>query len=62
VLWNKERTDIPMPWVCYGQGRVRDNAIIEAMVCQGDDAGARSAQTILDRMSAAQLDPSAHAP
>ena len=56
VLWNKEQTDLPTLWVCYGQGRVRNNAIIEAMVCRGDDAGAKDADAILDRMSASVWD------
>jgi len=53
VRWNKEQTDVSLLWVCYGQGRVRNNVIVEAMVCRGDDAGAQNVDTILDRMSAA---------
>jgi hypothetical protein len=59
VLWNKEQTDLPMLWVCYGQARVRNNVILEAMVCRGDDAGAQNAEAITDRMSAAVWELSA---
>jgi PknH-like extracellular domain len=52
VRWNKEQTDAPALWVCYGQGRVRNNVIVEAMACQGDDTGAQKADTIVNRMSA----------
>src|SRR5271165_1160092 len=51
--WNKEQTDLPMLWVCYGQARVRINAIVQAMSCQGDDGGQANAGAILNRMSAA---------
>jgi PknH-like extracellular domain len=50
--WNKEQTDLPMLWVCYGQARVRVNAILQAMSCQGDDGGQANADAILNRMSA----------
>jgi PknH-like extracellular domain len=59
VLWNKEQTDISMLWVCHGQGRVRDNVILEAMVCRGDDTGAQNADTIVNRMSASVWELSA---
>jgi hypothetical protein len=59
VLWNKEQTDVPMLWVCYGQGRVRNNVILEAMVCRGDDQGAQNAGAMIDRMSAAVWELSA---
>jgi PknH-like extracellular domain len=52
VRWNKEQTDLPMLWVCYGQARVRVNVIIQAMSCQGDDGGEANADAILNRMSA----------
>ena len=59
VLWNKEQTDVPLVWVCYGQGRVRNNVILEAMACQGDDRGAQVADAILNHMSATVWDLSA---
>ncbi|MBV8930837.1 MAG: sensor domain-containing protein, partial [Mycobacteriaceae bacterium] len=56
VRWNKEQTDIPLLWVCYGQGRVRSNVLLAAMVCEGDDAGAQKVGAIADRMSASVWD------
>ncbi|MCW2653283.1 MAG: hypothetical protein JWR32_4259 [Mycobacterium sp.] len=52
VRWNKEQTDLPILWVCYGQSRVRANAILQAMSCQGDDGGQANADAILNKMSA----------
>jgi hypothetical protein len=59
VLWNKEQTDVPLLWVCYGQARVRDNVILQAMACQGDDGGVKVADAIVNHMSAAVWDLSA---
>jgi PknH-like extracellular domain len=56
VRWNKEQTNLPMLWVCYGQGRVRNNVIIQAMVCQGSDAAAQTADTLVNHMSASVWD------
>jgi hypothetical protein len=50
--WVKEQTDAPGVWRCYGQARVRENVLLEAMACQNDSGGERKAQAILDRMSA----------
>jgi hypothetical protein len=52
VRWNKEQTDLPFLWVCYGQARVRVNVIIQAMSCRGDDGGQANADAILNKMSA----------
>jgi hypothetical protein len=52
VRWNKEQKDSPQLWVCYGQARVRDNVILQAMACQGNDGGEHIADAILTRMSA----------
>ena len=52
VRWNKEQTDLPMLWVCYGQARVRVNVIVQVMSCQGDDGGQGNADAISNRMSA----------
>jgi hypothetical protein len=59
VLWNKEQTDVPMLWVCYGQARVRDNVILQAMACQGNDGGAKVVEAVVNHMSAAVWDLSA---
>jgi hypothetical protein len=56
VRWNKEQTDLPTLWVCYAQARVRVNAIIAAMSCQGDDGGQANAEAITNRMSATVWD------
>jgi hypothetical protein len=52
VRWNKVQKDSPQLWVCYGQARVRDNVIVQAMACQGDDGGEHVANAVLDHMSA----------
>ena len=52
VRWNRQQTDAPEMWVCYGQARVRNNVIIEAMACQGSDTGAENVDTLVSRMSA----------
>ena len=52
VRWNKVQKNAPGPWVCRGQARLRDNVIIQAMACQGDDGGGMTTDKILDRMSA----------
>jgi hypothetical protein len=59
VRWNKQQLDSPEFWVCYGQARVRNNVIVQAMSCQGDDGGELNAQTMLDQMSANVWDLSA---
>ena len=56
VQWNKEQTDLPMLWVCYGQARIRVNVMIQAMSCQGDDGGKANADAISNRMSASVWD------
>jgi hypothetical protein len=52
MKWNKEQTDLPILWVCHGQSRVRDNILMQAMACQGDDGGEHNADAVLNRMSA----------
>jgi hypothetical protein len=52
LRWNKEQTDLPFLWVCYGQSRVRNNVIMQAMVCRDDDDGQANAEAIVNRMSA----------
>jgi hypothetical protein len=62
VVWNKRQTNAADVWACQGQGRVRDNLIIEAMACQGDNAAAGNVDTILNRMSATVWELSAPKP
>jgi hypothetical protein len=50
--WSKQQTDIAQQWLCYAQARVRNNVVIEAMACQGDNGGEAKADTILNDMSA----------
>lgn len=52
VRWRKEQLGIPMTWVCHGEARLRSNAILQAMVCRGDDGGATVVTSLADRMSA----------
>ena len=52
LRWSKQQTDVPDLWVCYGQARVRNNAILQAMSCQGDDGGEVNAEAMLNQMSA----------
>jgi PknH-like extracellular domain len=52
VRWNKQQTDLPMPWVCYGQARVRNNVIVEAVGCQDSDTVAQNVDTLVNHMSA----------
>jgi hypothetical protein len=59
VLWNKQQTNVPELWVCYGGARVRVNAILQAMSCQGDDNGKGNVAAILDGLSANAWDRSA---
>ncbi|WP_167105348.1 sensor domain-containing protein [Mycobacterium sp. DL592] len=52
VRWSKSQLAIPFDWTCYGEARLRNNAIVQAMVCQGDDAGQTTVTRMTDRMSA----------
>lgn len=53
VRWTKQQLGIPMTWVCHGEARLRNNAVLQAMACQGDDGGATVVTTLTDTMSAA---------
>lgn len=52
VRWTKHQLAIPMTWVCHGEARLRNNAVVQAMACQGDDGGQLVVTTLADRMSA----------
>lgn len=52
VRWTKHQLAIPLTWVCHGEARLRNNAVVQAMACQGDDGGRRVVTTLADRMSA----------
>lgn len=52
VRWTKQQLSIPLTWVCHGEARLRNNAVLQAMACQGDDGGQRVVTTLTDRMSA----------
>jgi hypothetical protein len=52
VRWSKQQIGIPMNWVCHGESRLRNNAVVQAMACQGDDGGQVTVTTMTDRMSA----------
>lgn len=52
IRWRKQQIGIPMTWVCQGEARLRNNAVLQAMACRGDDAGSVTVTTLTDRMSA----------
>ena len=52
VRWTKHQLAIPLTWVCHGEARLRNNAVLQAMACQGDNGGQRVVTTLTDRMSA----------
>ena len=52
VRWNKQQIGITIPWVCFGEARLRNNAVVQAMACQGDNDGQVTVTTMTDRMSA----------
>lgn len=52
VRWAKHQLAIPLTWVCHGEARLRNNAVLQAMACQGDDGGRTVVTTLTDRMSA----------
>ncbi|MFM9033012.1 MAG: sensor domain-containing protein [Mycobacterium sp.] len=53
VRWRKQQLGIPMDWVCHGEARLRNNAVLQVMACRGDDSGRATATRLADRMSAA---------
>ena len=52
VRWRKQQIGIPLNWVCHGEARLRNNVVLQAMACRGDDSGALTVTTLTDRMSA----------
>lgn len=52
VRWRKQQIGIPLTWLCHGEARLRNNAVLQAMACGGDDAGRVTVTTLADRMSA----------
>jgi hypothetical protein len=53
VRWRKQQIGIPLTWVCHGEARLRNNAVLQAMSCRADDEGRVTVTAITDRMSAA---------
>jgi hypothetical protein len=60
VRWSKQQIGIPFDWTCYAEARLRNNAIVQAMACQGDDGGRVTVTTMTDRMSASVWELSGH--
>ncbi|MEZ0358136.1 sensor domain-containing protein [Mycobacterium sp. SA01] len=60
VRWSKQQIGIPFDWTCYAEARLRNNAIVQAMACQGDDGGQVAVTTMTDRMSASVWELSGH--
>ncbi|AKK26581.1 sensor domain-containing protein [Mycobacterium sp. EPa45] len=60
VRWNKQQIGIPFDWTCFAEARLRNNAIVQAMACQGDDGGQVTVTTMTDRMSASVWELSGH--
>lgn len=52
VRWTKQQLAIPLTWLCHGEGRLRNNAVLQVMVCRSDDDGQTVVTTLTDRMSA----------
>lgn len=52
VRWRKQQIGIPLTWVCQGEARLRNNAVLQAMACRGDDSGRDTVTRLTDRMSA----------
>lgn len=52
IRWSKDQIGIPMTWNCHAEARLRNNAIVQAMACSGDDEIQTTVTTMMDRMSA----------
>jgi len=52
VRWRKQQIGIPLTWVCQGEARLRNNAVLQAMACRGDESGRDTVTRLADRMSA----------
>ena len=51
VRWTKHQLSIPLTWVCHGEARLRNNAVLQTMACQGDDGGQTVVTSLTDRRS-----------
>lgn len=52
VRWRKQQIGISLNWVCHGEARLRNNAVLQVMACRGDDSGRTTITRLADRMSA----------
>ena len=52
MRWRKQQIGIPLNWVCHGEARLRNNAVLQVMACRGDDSGRTTVTRLSDRMSA----------
>lgn len=52
VRWRKQQIGIPLTWICQGEARLRNNTVLQAMACRGDDSGRQTVTRLTDRMSA----------
>lgn len=52
IRWRKQQIGIPLTWVCHGEARLRNNAVLQVMACRGDDSGRDTVTRLADRMSA----------
>jgi hypothetical protein len=60
VRWRKLQIGIPLTWVCHGEARLRNNAVLQVMACGDDDAGRNHVTRLADRMSASVWELSDH--
>lgn len=60
VRWRKQQIGIPFTWVCQGEARLRNNAVLQAVACRGDDLGRDTVTRLTDRMSASVWELSDH--
>ncbi len=51
VSWTKQQLAIPLTWLCHGEARLRNNAVLQAMAC-GAEGGRTVVTRLADRMSA----------
>ena len=60
VRWTKRQLAIPLTWLCHGEARLRNNAVLQAMACRSDEGGATVVTRLVDRMSASVWELSGH--
>lgn len=51
IRWRKQQIGIPLNWICHGEARLRNNAVLQVMACRGDDSGRLTVTRLADRMS-----------